>query len=68
MGGLRRLCKLYGGIEFNGTKYLWDYVRDEPRKESEMTPEEIKASEKAKWAEVKKNLDKLKNDGQKNKR
>jgi len=53
MGGIRRLCKLYGRINLNGTIYLWDYARDEPRKQSEMTKEEIAASEKIKWCSIK---------------
>jgi len=58
MGGLANICKLYGSIvitDENGekVKWLWDYVRDEPRLESEMTKEEIKASEMAKWMNIK---------------
>lgn len=61
MGGLRRLCKLYGRMEFvdkDGKKkeYVWDYVKDEPRIKSEMTKEELKTSEKKKWMDLKNKL------------
>jgi hypothetical protein len=60
MGGLANICKLYGGMEVisNGKKviWLWDYVNDKPRLKSEMTEEEINASEKAKWNGIKKKL------------
>lgn len=41
-------------VESNGRKvtWLWDYVNDKPRLKSEMTKEEIAASEKAKWANL----------------
>ena len=60
MGGLARICKMYGSIEVsdaNGKKvtWLWDYVNDKPK--TEMTKEEIMASEKAKWTGVKSKLD-----------
>jgi hypothetical protein len=49
MGGLQKICKLYGGITVKSkdktVKWLWDYVNDKPRLESEMTKEEILASE-----------------------
>lgn len=58
MGGLARLCKLYGSMEMkdqygNTVKWVYDYANDKPRLESEMTDEEIKASEKAKWMDIK---------------
>jgi hypothetical protein len=58
MGGLKRLCRLYGRMEFvsqNGKKtvYVWDYAKNEPRIKSEMTKDEIKESEKAKWMGIK---------------
>lgn len=61
MGGLARLCKLYGKMVFkdkNGkeTVYVYDYVNDKPRIEGEMTKEEWAASEKAKWETVKSEL------------
>lgn len=54
MGGLARICKMYGSIEVsdeNGKKitWLWDYKNDKPRLKSEMTKEEIAESNKAKW-------------------
>lgn len=54
MGGLSRICEIYGSIEFidvNGqkTKFLWDYHKKEARLKSEMTKEDIELSEKAKW-------------------
>jgi hypothetical protein len=62
MAGLARICKMYGSIEVsdaNGKKvtWLWDYVNDKPRLKTEMTKEEIMASEKAKWMGVKSQLD-----------
>lgn len=58
MGGLARICKLYGSIEVSDKNvnvvWLWDYANDKPRLKSEMTKEEIAASEKAKWMGVKK--------------
>jgi hypothetical protein len=61
MAGLKRLCKLYGSIkckDANGNEVVWiyDYVNDKPRLKSEMTKDEIAASEKAKWETVKKYL------------
>lgn len=58
MGGLAKICKMYGSIEVsdaNGKKvtWLWDYVNDKPRLKKEMTKDEITASEKAKWMSVK---------------
>jgi hypothetical protein len=58
MGGLRNICKAYGGMKFtdaNGktTEYEWDYAKDEPRLKGEMTREEWAASERAKWGNLK---------------
>ena len=58
MGGLARICKMYGSMEAsdaNGKKviWLWDYVNDKPRLKTEMSKVEIMASEKAKWSAVK---------------
>lgn len=52
MGGLKRICKLYGSIKVNDVLWVWDYVKDEPRIKSEMTKEEFAASEKKKWEEI----------------
>jgi len=54
MGGISKICKMYGSIKIQGYLWLWDYVNDKPRLKSEMTKEEIKASEKAKWGNIKK--------------
>lgn len=57
MGGLSKICKYYGRMEVidnQGNKVLWlyDYVNEKPRLKSEMTKEEIKASEKAKYQKL----------------
>ena len=62
MGGLARICKMYGSMEVsdkNGKKvtWLWDYFNDKPRLKTEMTKDEITASEKSKWMNVKSQLD-----------
>ncbi len=53
MGGLSRICRAFGGLNVTAkgetVKYVWDYVTETPRLESEMTKEEIAASEKKKW-------------------
>lgn len=40
MGGLRRVCKLLGGMTVTArgrtVKYVWDYAADEPVEESAM--------------------------------
>lgn len=60
MGGLARMCKTFGRmtVTANGKKEVWiyDYVNDKPRLESEMTKEEITASERKKWLTVKDSL------------
>lgn len=53
MGGLKKICKYYGRMEVTNPQgqtviWLWDYVADKPRLKSEMSKEEIKASNKAK--------------------
>ena len=58
MGGLRKLCKLYGSIEVadqfgNKVIHVWDYANDKPRLKSKMTKEEIAASERAKYEQAK---------------
>ena len=62
MGGLARICKMCGSLEVsdgNGKKvtWLWDYANDKARLKTEMTEDEIMASEKAKWMGVKSKLD-----------
>lgn len=64
--GLARICKLYGSMEVidakeNKVTWLWDYENDKARLKTEMTKEEITASEKAKYAILKSQLDSLKN-------
>jgi len=54
MGGLARICRMYGSMEVadaNGKKvtWIWDYVNDKPRLKTEMSEIERTASEKAKW-------------------
>lgn len=63
MSGLQRICKMYGGMNVKSkdgktVKWLWDYVNDKARLESEMTKEEIESSEKAKWEGIKNELKK----------
>ena len=58
MGGLQRIFKMYGGITVKSNdgktvKWLWDYVNDKARLESEMTKEEIMASDKVKYQHIK---------------
>jgi hypothetical protein len=54
MAGLAKICKMYGSMivkdEVSGKSvtWLWYYVNDKARLKSEMTKEEIAASEKAK--------------------
>ncbi len=52
--GLQTLLKMYGEMKMYDTKgnsitHVWDYANDIPRIKEEMTEQEIKASEKAKW-------------------
>jgi major membrane immunogen (membrane-anchored lipoprotein) len=54
MAGLKNICKMYGSLKVTDKKgksvmWLYDYEKDEPRLKSEMTKDEIKASERAKW-------------------
>ena len=58
MGGLSRLCRMYGRMKFKDkdgkeVMWLWDYKNEKPRLESEMTKEEIGESEKVKWGKIK---------------
>ena len=59
MAGLRKILKLYGRMKVGDVMWFWDYVADEPVTESEMPEgsERWKASEKAKWLAVKKQID-----------
>ena len=54
MGGLARICKLYGSLQVadaQGKKvlWLWDYANDKPV--TSMTRKEEAASERAKWSQ-----------------
>lgn len=60
MAGLAMICKMYGSMEVtdaSGKKvtWVWDYANDKPRLKTEMTKEEVQASEKAKWIGIKSN-------------
>ena len=62
MAGLAKICKMYGSVKVTGADgkeviWLWDYAQDKPRLKSEMTAEEIKESEIAKWLAVKTSLE-----------
>ena len=56
MGGIARMCKLYGRMKIDNVMWVWDYARDIPVKEKEMTKEQWKESEKVKWQQVKEQL------------
>jgi len=53
--GLQRILKIVGEMKIidNGKSvtHVWDYANNKARIKSEMTKEEIKASEKAKWTQ-----------------
>ncbi len=51
MGGLARICKLYGRIQVQGVTHVWDYANDCAVLESEMPfgSKRHKASERAKY-------------------
>jgi len=62
MAGLQRILKMYGSLIVQGSDgknvvWLWDYANDKARLKSEMTKDEISASEKAKWMTVKDKID-----------
>ncbi len=56
MSGLRRICKLYGGmtvtIDGKTTEYVWDYEKDEPVKKSQFTHEQLVKSERKKYEKL----------------
>ena len=61
MAGLAKICKMYGSMvvkDEHGNKVTWiyDYANGRPRLKTEMTEEEIAASERAKYNELKKYL------------
>lgn len=56
MAGLQKILKIHGSMKVqSGGKtvtWLWDYANNKARLETDMSKEEIAASEKAKWDEV----------------
>ena len=57
MSGLQKILKSHGEMHITDaagkkTVWLWDYANNKPRIKSEMTGEEIAASERAKWGGV----------------
>lgn len=60
MGGLARICKMYGGMNIQGVEWVWDYDNDIARVKSEMTKDEIDKSEKAKWTLIKNKINETK--------
>ncbi len=64
MAGLKRILKLYGSmtVTSNGetVKWVYDYATDEARIESNMTQDEIKASERAKWKQIANRMEAIK--------
>ena len=58
--GFQKILKIYGEMKAtdkngNSVTHVWDYALDKPRIKSEMTKEEISASEKAKYSQLKTN-------------
>lgn len=57
MAGLAKICKLYGSItvtsDGKSVVWVWDHANNKPRLKSEMTQDEIRESEKAKWNKIK---------------
>lgn len=61
MSGLAKICKMYGRMviaDKDGNKFEWvyDYAKDKPRLKSEMTKQDIEASERAKYSTIKSEL------------
>ena len=58
MGGLAKICKMYGGMKVtSGGKtvdHVWDYVLDKavPKEDMPIGSERWRASERKKWADV----------------
>ena len=58
MGGLARICKLFGGIKVTSdgktVEHVWDYDHDEAVTKDEMPigSDRWKRSEKAKWDKI----------------
>lgn len=56
--GLQKLCKLYGRMTVTAddgttTEWVWDYANDVAIHKKDMTLEMFKASERAKWSNIK---------------
>lgn len=49
---------MYGGIKINNVIWVWDYERDIPVLEEEMTKEQLAKSERKKYEIIKNQLDK----------
>jgi hypothetical protein len=43
---------MYGAMIIQGKRWVWDYARDIPVLESEMTKEQLRESERIKWESV----------------
>lgn len=60
MSGLAKICKMFGRVKASqggeAVTWVYDYAEGKPVLESEMTDERWKASEKAKWERVKKEI------------
>lgn len=58
MGGLAKICKLFGGIKVTSdgktVEHVWDYDHDEAVTKDEMPvgSDRWKRSEKAKWEQI----------------
>jgi hypothetical protein len=51
---LLALCKAHGRIKVKSEWWVFDYAMNKPRPLSEITKEEMAASEKAKWEQISK--------------
>ena len=47
MSGLQKILKIHGRVKVGDVYWVWDYANDCQRKESEMTPKEIRVNKKA---------------------
>jgi hypothetical protein len=52
MSGLKRLCKMYGRLQFGDVVWVWDYERDIPVLEKEMAKEQWAKSERKKYSQL----------------
>jgi hypothetical protein len=59
MGGLAKICKMYGGMKVSAggktVEHVWDYANDKavPKEEMPVGSVRWKASEKVKWNGIK---------------